>query len=624
MRQRFGGSSYPWTLGLLLLLAGGGCAYYNTFYLAKKNYREGVKAQERSLSEAPAQEAIGRYDVVIRQCQKILQEYPKSKYVDDSAYMMGASYYGKGDYSNAIQRLTSFAAKYPKSPYRADARFTEGLARYRRKEFVEADSIFREIEGTYPNFSRRWELYFYSGETQAQLKRYVPASHWYRLALDKAEGRREKSRTLRRLGDAYLDGDRPDSAQSTYAECLKVEERGPQRVDAAIARGDALRQLGRYPEALQFLQDWHVFAAQEGREGDVLLRIYDVMALMGKTQEALRGYNDLVTKFPRTAVAYEAQFQIGYLYETNLQDLDQAGREYDKLKSQPTSEFQQQAMRRSQSLAALRTYRTALASDTTGARAHAAFMVAELNYFQLGKPDSAIAQYQLVESEFPHSIYAAKSAYARLWITTQDKGDTLEAMRIADMMGQRYRGTPFAESALYLWKQWSGRTDERTALLDSLLANPDTSQVVAFEPEMVDSLGAPVDSSLMRPQTYAMTPADSARMDSLRLHALSVREQYMREHGGQRPHPKPQATTTTQNPTTPSAPNATGAAPGALVGGAAAGVAAGGSSAPVDSSDAPADTSAGYTPPPATTAPPDSTARPDSTSNDEDGDDTGP
>jgi TolA-binding protein len=525
--------------------------------------------------------------VVVRQCQKVLQDYPKSKYVDDAAYMMGASYYGKGDYANAIKQLTPFASKYPKSPYRADARFTEGLARYRRKEFVESDSIFREIEGAYPNFSRRWELYFYSGETQAQLKKYEPAAHWYRLALDKAKGRREKSRTLRQLGDAYLDGDRPDSAQMTYAECLKV---------------DALRQMGRYPEALAFLQNWRVFATQEGREGEVLLRIYDVMALMGRTQEALKGYNELVTKFQRTAVAYEAQFQIGYLYETSLQDLDAAGREYDKLKAQPTSEFQQQAMRRSQSLAALRTYRTALASDTTGARAHASFMMAELNYFQLGKPDSAIAQYQRVEAEFPHSIYAAKAAYARLWIATQDQGDTLEAMRIADMMGQRYRGTPFAESALYLWKQWSGRTDERTALLDSLLANPDTSQVLAFEPEMADSLAAPVDSSLMRPQTYAMTPADSARMDSLRQHALQVREQYMREHGGQRPHPTPQVqqgTVTTQGQaTTPAAPSGAGATPGAAAGG-AAGVAA-------------------------TPASPDSTARPDSTSQDEDGDDTGP
>jgi len=442
---------------------------------------------------------------------------------------------------------------------------------------------------------------------RSALKHYTIATHWYRLADKRASGRREKSKTLRSLGDAYLAAQHADSAEVAYAECLKVEERGAQRVDAAIARGDALRQLGRYPEALQYYQSWRVFAAQEGREGDVLLRIYDVMAVMGRTQEALKGYNDLVTRFPRTSVAYQAQFQIGYLYETAIQDLDAAGREYDKLKSQPTSEFQAQAMRRSQSLAAIRTYRSALASDSTGARAHAAFMMAELNYFQLGKPDSAVTQYHRVETEFPHSVYAAKAAYARLWIATQDKGDTLEAMRIADMMGARYRGTPYAESALYLWKQWSGRTDERTALLDSLLANPDTSQVAALEPEMADSAqaGAPVDSSNMRSQTYAMTPADSARMDSLRQHALEVRQKYMREHGGGRPTPQAHGGAAT----TPAPPPAGAAAAGAA--------AAGGASAPADSA-------ASQAPPPSTTtAPTDSTARPDSTAT-KDEDDTGP
>lgn len=604
MRHCFGGSYRPWTLGLLLLLAGGGCAYYNTFYLAKKNYREGVKAQERSLTEAPAQDAIGRYDVVIRQCAKVLQDYPKSKYVDDAAYLKGASYYGKGDYLNAIQQLTSFGTKYPKSPYRADARFTEGLARYRRKEFVQSDSIFREVEGAYPDFPRRWELYFYSGETQSQLKQYVPAAHWYRRSLKHAEGRRERAKSLRRLGDAYLAGERADSAEATYAECLKVEERGPQRVEAAIARGDALRKLGRYPEALQFLQSWRVFAAQEGREGDVMLRIYDVMALMGRTQEALRGYNDLVQKFQRTPVAYEAQFQIGYLYETSLQDLDAAGREYDKLRGLPTSEFQLQAIRRSQSLAALRTYRTALASDSTGMRAQAAFMMAELYYFQLGKQDSAITQYRRVEAEFPHSIYAAKAAYARLWIATQDRGDTLEAMAIADTMTQRYRGTPFAESALYLWKGWSGRTDERTALLDSLLATPDTEQVASFDPEPQTSLLVPTDSTLIPPQTYGLTAADSARADSLKEHARLVREELRRQNGGQQPtRAQTQGTAPTPAPV-PTAPAAGGSAAGAAAAGAA-----------------PADSSRTNTPPPS--APPDSTARPDTTTTDEEEDDTG-
>jgi len=73
-------------LGVLLLVTFTGCAYYNTFYLAKRYYRDGQKAQERSALDTPAPEAAAKYDGVIRQCAKILVDYPKSKWVDDALY----------------------------------------------------------------------------------------------------------------------------------------------------------------------------------------------------------------------------------------------------------------------------------------------------------------------------------------------------------------------------------------------------------------------------------------------------------------------------------------------------------------------------------------------------------
>lgn len=503
-------------LGSVLLIASAGCAYYNTFYLAKKYYREGIKAQERSATDTPSPEAWAKFDLVIRQCTKVLTEYPKSKLADDATYLLSAAQYGKGDYASAIKRLSEFSAAYPKSPYEPDARFMEGMARFRRKEYSHADSIFREVDARYRTFSRRWELYYYEGETQSQLKQYGEAVAWYDRALKTAKSRRERADVLRRTGDAYFQAEKGDTAVLLYAQCLKVEERGKQRLDVALARGDALRELKRYQEELDFLRDWKVFATIESREGEFNLRLYECLALLGRVPEAIEGYRGLVEKFPRTNVAYDAQFRIGYLHESELHDFDGAGREYDKLKSQPQSEFSSQAARRAQNLATLRQYREAIASDTTQARAKAAFLLAELYYFQLDKPDSALAQYRLVEAEYPRSVYAPKSAYARLWIAAYDRKDTLGVMALTDSIVARYRGTRFAESTLYLWRAWSGRTDERTALLDSLLANPDTSTAAPFEPEPeLKFPPSPVDTSASNPgQVYAITPAESARIDS--------------------------------------------------------------------------------------------------------------
>jgi TolA-binding protein len=546
-------------LSLIVLGSAGGCAYYNTFYLAKKNYREAQKAQEKSLTDAPAVEAVSKYEIVIRQCNKMVTEHPGSKWSDDAGYLLGASLYGKGDYANAIKRLQEFQSKYPKSPFLPEAQLTEGLALYRRKQFEDADSTFRTLDAKYPKFPRRWELYFYAGETQSALRHYDVATWWYARALKEADGRRQKGNTLRRSADAYLASDRPDTAQVIYDQVLRVEERGVPRVEAAMARGEALRRMGQPQQALAFLEDWRAYAAEVGKEGELMLRVYDLMALSGRVPEAIQGYRGLIEKFPRTPVAYESQFQIGFLHETALGDLDGAGREYDKLKTQPGSEFQVQAARRSQNLSTLRQYRTAMDSDTTQARAKAAFLLAELYYFQLEKADSAILLYQEVERDFPASVYAPKSAYARLWIAAHDRQDTLAAMTMTDAMAERYRGTRYAESALYLWKRWSGRSDERTVLLDSLLANPDTTGYAAFEPEpelqLPELAPTATDSAALAMRAgYQMTAQDSARIDSLR----AARVRALRERG------------LTVQPQAPAAPPAQTPAPDSSGSGAAA------------------------------------------------------
>jgi TolA-binding protein len=528
------GSIRPQLLVPILLLCVAGCAYYNTFYLAKRYYKDARKEQEKSVSGAVAAGASARYDQVIRQCMKVITEYPKSKYVDDALYLMGASLYGKGDYAGAIRRLDELETKFPKSPFIADARVVKGLAHYRRKNYETADSVLVALSTIYPKHNRRWEIYFYEGESRFAQRDYPGALPWYRRAIDVAGERREKSEALRRTGDALFESDRMDSAQTVYGEALRVEERPGPLLDIALKRTDALRNLKRYEEAANFIGPWRAPAAEENREGEVLLRIYELQGLQGRPRDAIKGYQELVENYPNTNVAYESQFQIGYLYETALNDLDAAAREYDKMKAMGNNSFAVQATRRSQSLATLKQFRTQMAADTTGAGARTAFRLAEVYYFELGKTDSALVQYQSVETVYPKSVYAPKSAFARLWIAAYDRSDTTDAMRLTDQIASRYRGTRYAESALYLWKRWSGRTDTRTALFDSLMAHPDTSGASMYAAEEAESgtaqdgfgsaspgaAGAPVMSA---PDSGYQVP--EARMEQLRRQAEALQRQ---------------------------------------------------------------------------------------------------
>jgi TolA-binding protein len=527
-------------LSLAILVSITGCAYYNTFYLAKRFYREGERAQAKSELDVASADAAGKYDAAIRQCTKLVTDYPKSKWVDDAMYLMGASLYGRGEYAASIRKLDELIEKFPKSPFLPEARFTKGLAHLRLREYEVADSLFRGIDHDVPGFSRKWALYYYAGESQAQQKNYAAALDWYRRAVPVTDDKRERGDALRRAGDALYASARFDTARVVYLECLRVEERGRKRLDVAFQVGKSLQEMKRYEEALRWFNDWRAFAAAEKREGELNLRVYDCMGAVGRWQDAISGYRRLVEQYPRTPIAYEAQFQIGYLYESKVGDLNAAGQEYDKLRNEAASQFQIQALRRSQSLATLKRYRQELVSDTTQAKARAAFMLAELYYFQLDKADSAEEQYRLVERDFPKSRYAPKAAYARLWILMQDRGDTLGAAALLDSIVDRYRGTRAAESSLYLWKRWSGRTDERTALLDSLLANPDLSgQGERFEDEPPLGRALPDSAGAARADSAWIS---SARADSLRAESLrAAGKRAEPDSAGSRPGPGPGA-----------------------------------------------------------------------------------
>ncbi|HET7497704.1 MAG TPA: tetratricopeptide repeat protein [Candidatus Eisenbacteria bacterium] len=576
----------------ILLLASSGCAYYNTFYLARRYYHDAEKEQEHSVSDETSVAAKTKYDQTVRQCTKVITEYPKSKWVDDATYLLAASLYGKGDYTAAIRRADDLELKFPKSPFVPEGRLVKGLSYYRRKDYDTADSIFQAMDAAYPKFPRRWELYYYEGESRFAQRDYTGALGWYRRAVPHADGRRQKADALHRAADALFEADRMDSAQLVYAETLKEEERSKDRLNVILRRAEALRNLKRYPEALQFLNTWRSTAIAENREGELLLRVYELQALTGRTNDAMKGYQDLVERFPGTNVAFESQFQIGYLVETAVGDLDRAGREYDKLRTVAggNNQFAQQALRRSQSLATLKQFQQALKADTTGSRARTAFRLAEVLYFELGKTDSAMTQYRSVEALYPQSVYAPKSAYARLWISAFDRQDTLGASQLTDSIAGRYRGTRYAESALYLWKQWSGKSDVRTALFDSLLAHPDTSGAARYaeETEPADSLtGIVPPTSASSDSTYQVSPQIQRDLEERARKFLADREaaKKAREAGKKPPAAPPPVPPKTAMP---SAPDTTHAAP--------------------------ADTTRAKMPPP--TAPPDttrSTAPPDTT-----------
>ena len=120
------------TAPLVLLLTGclaiPACVYFNTFYNAKKSFREAEKERRKheetyadwafdqagpELQRQRSMQADQLYDKAVRKASKVLDEYKESDLVDDAMFLIGRAYYWRGEYLNAQESFRDLETFFP-------------------------------------------------------------------------------------------------------------------------------------------------------------------------------------------------------------------------------------------------------------------------------------------------------------------------------------------------------------------------------------------------------------------------------------------------------------------------------------------------------------------------------
>ena len=446
-------------LGLGMALAAAtataGCAYFNTFYSAKKNFEEA----ELQMLQQPDPEVrasagpAGMYDKAIQGATKILVEYPTSKWVDDALLLIGRSMLAKGDYPAAQEKFSELALNFPTSDLRDEAMFWSGVAAERDRRRPEAIARYDSLLATWPDTKLR---------DQARLRR----ANLYLLAREPARAEadlRELAGKKGQIGyEAGLKLAEAMFAARRFAEAreefTRVAERAPTdqlRTDARLRVGDCDEALSDYAAATETYLTLLREARTEDGRARARLRFASALGMAGRVDDGLNELRNVLEDQPRTPYAAEAAFRSGYLHEVVRDDFAAAREAYDMVAQQlPSSPFVAQATERRANLEDLEAFRSA-GGDSAGvdAAAEAVFRSAELYLFQMGKPDKALEEYTKLTTEYPNSPLAPRATFARGWV---------KARRLGDAEGARRE----FETVLAQWPQSEVATRAR-ALLDA-------------------------------------------------------------------------------------------------------------------------------------------------------------
>lgn len=435
---------------LAVLLSGSACAYYNTFHSARAYFRNAEAQYEASGQEHAAPGVLDLYSKAIERSQKVLTNYPRSKWVDDARLLIGMAYLRREEYEKGRSAFAELIEKQPESRLVADATFGIGLCQLGRGDWEEAEQTLGRLLVENPQYKKRGDVMYRLAENAAKRRDYRAAVAGYTglLAGEEKTGF-DLAKVHRARGEAYLALEVPDSALADFTAAVGLSNVPEKRFEAKLLAGESLEKLGRSEEALALYTQLEREMPGPKELPRTLLRQGRVENALGRHPEALAVYARVIKEFPASSFAAEAQYQTAFTQEVYLEDLDQAKEAYGKVREiAPSSEFAALAEERKQSIDLYGQYRTEMAEGgEEEKKATAALMMAEVSLFRLRKVDEAIAAYEAVERDYPNSTVAPKAAYAVAWVQEHEKGDSLAAVASYGRVYDLYPDTEFGVDA---------------------------------------------------------------------------------------------------------------------------------------------------------------------------------
>jgi TolA-binding protein len=499
------------SLAILILFAGSlsSCVYYNTFYLAKKNYY-------RSLDEVPY--PVDKTDITqqpqfaksIEYSKKVVQSYPKSKWVDDAYLLWARGLIANDDPRQAAKMLEEFPTKFPKSGLRDEAQFYLGVAYRQARKNERAVATLDAYLADKPKSDLAPFANFERARAFMSLDRPQEAADAASATLDRVKKGTLPDRARLVRADALLEMKAFDRARADYKTLGARAPTDDDRLTYLLRESECIEGAHEYDDALRLLRDAlaherppMVSDTTGGRQamvqtvpgydryGRILTRIGTVQLMSGDLDGALASYRKVVQLYPRAPIAGEAQYRIGYGYETVGDDFEKARAEYARVRDVGMgTTYADQAQRRATNLDRLAQFRSSV-GDSVNKKAEAGFLLAEQYLFQLDKPERAYEEYGKVAVAMEGTPYEAKAMTAQAWVLE----NRLNRKASADSLWwEVVREHPATEAQLaardYLERDGETVPDHLIKLPEAPLAVVDTVRLTP-PPEGSMPLGAP-------------------------------------------------------------------------------------------------------------------------------------
>ncbi len=427
-----------------------GCVYYNTFYNARKAFNTAENAREEGLKRGSRSINAGQYNIAIEKSLKVIENHPNSKWYDDALYVLGVSYYHVGQHLKSERRIRELLANYPESKYVKEVNLYLAKAKLQQNEMDDAMELFEVLLSDEYDRKIRAEAGMAIGEYHYDNRDYNLAEPYFLFVRDSVGSDEEIEKAQEYVADAYFNTFQFDKALGAYLQVLGLDPEKNVKYHALYSAAICSYRLQRISDGMDYLKQ----LSDDELYFDSLAVLKLTTAYGYELDEDVDGavsiYEEVSLDEANSRAAGEANLNLGLIYQYEYDDLKKAKEYYDlSTRLSRSSDLGRMALQKSSAIGKIETYARSLMVDSATTQtqideaAHTQYLLSELYWFQLNKPDTAILEMQYLIDSFPSAYEVPKAMLALSQMYTEDAGDTATADSIIDLILATYMNSDY-------------------------------------------------------------------------------------------------------------------------------------------------------------------------------------
>ena len=427
----------------VLLIGLGGCAYFNTFYNAQQYYQEAEKIRLQKEGETIPITAMDKYGKTVQKCQKVLNDFPESKFRLDAILLMAKARFYRSDYDLALSNLKTIS-EVGSEKQMEEAGYWRALCKWKKGNVQTGINELTVLLESSESKNIQSKCHLSLAEIAQELKEPETAMSHLQEGARLTQNRDEKGVIYGRLAEMSFNREEYELAEDGYSNVIahSLSKDNVEKAHLQILK--ILRIQKKYRSASRKIKGMLADDKFNRISGNLELELVQLYRAQGEFSEIETRLESIVNDYQRTLVSAEAYYQLGQIYTSEKWNLVKA-KEYFDLVSKESSKSLFSPMAKSRSKA-ISTYQEAekdldshrnipIEEDTTQAASYQDtlstsvsiiipertvpelyYQLADLEAFSFNRYPQAIEFLNIIINEYLDSPFQAKSMFALAFV----------------------------------------------------------------------------------------------------------------------------------------------------------------------------------------------------------------